>query len=374
MANVLILGGGFSGVVAAERLAQSLAEEHQITLVSRDRSFVFYPGLVDVAFGKSEPSDVSFDLRDAMLDRRIRFIQGEVARIEPDANKVLMARGEVEGVLTYDYLLFALGRRLATEEVPGFFEYAHHLLTIDSAVEFGAAIKSFSGGRAVIGQCCGARLPVPVYETAFALARLLESRSERPRVTIVSPDPPGYQLGDSAIAHALRTTLEDHSIEFLSEFPVERVTPETLISKNGHNINYRLLMLVPPFRGSAVSRTLQPTVGNEGYLNVDNTMRVQKCDRVYAAGDCVNFTGPKMAHMAVHQAEVAAANLALEIAGREPSVTYSHELMMVIDEGGPGTLFIRQDLSESDGATVKQGRFWSWAKWIHDKYWQARHS
>ena len=46
MANVLILGGGFGGVVAAERLAQQLSAEHHITLVSRSRNFVFYPALV----------------------------------------------------------------------------------------------------------------------------------------------------------------------------------------------------------------------------------------------------------------------------------------------------------------------------------------
>jgi len=42
MAKVLILGGGFAGVVAAESLSQQLDEEHEITLVSRGRRFVFY--------------------------------------------------------------------------------------------------------------------------------------------------------------------------------------------------------------------------------------------------------------------------------------------------------------------------------------------
>ena len=41
MATVLILGGGFAGVATAERLAAQLSDEHQITLVSRVRNFVF---------------------------------------------------------------------------------------------------------------------------------------------------------------------------------------------------------------------------------------------------------------------------------------------------------------------------------------------
>jgi sulfide:quinone oxidoreductase len=73
MAKILIVGGGFGGVVAAESLAKKLGTEHQITLVSRSRTFLFYPALVRLAFGRGEPDDVSFDLRAAMLNRRIQF-------------------------------------------------------------------------------------------------------------------------------------------------------------------------------------------------------------------------------------------------------------------------------------------------------------
>src|SRR5947209_1639384 len=52
MANILILGGGFGGVVAAERLARALDPSgHQITPVSRSPRFTFYPALVRLAFG-----------------------------------------------------------------------------------------------------------------------------------------------------------------------------------------------------------------------------------------------------------------------------------------------------------------------------------
>ena len=74
MANVLILGGGFGGVVAAESLVRQLSDEHQITLVSRSSQFLFYPALVRLAFEQCEPDDVSFDLRKSMLNRRITFI------------------------------------------------------------------------------------------------------------------------------------------------------------------------------------------------------------------------------------------------------------------------------------------------------------
>src|ERR1051326_2876269 len=97
MARELILGGGFGGVTAAEALAHQLGEENQITLVSRSKRFVFYPALVRLAFGKCEPDDISFDLRRSLTNRRINFIEGEIARLDLDEREAIVAHGDVEG-------------------------------------------------------------------------------------------------------------------------------------------------------------------------------------------------------------------------------------------------------------------------------------
>ena len=375
MAKVLILGGGFGGVVAAERLAQQLGDEHQITLVSRSRNFVFYPALVKVAFGKCEAKDVSFDLRHAMLDRRVNFIEAEVARIDPVERKVTIAHGEIEGNISYDYLIFALGRRLATERITGFYEHAHHLLNLDKALKFGKAISNFHKGRAVIGQCDGTRLPIPVYETAFALARLLKERGERDqvRITVVSPGEFAAEFEDRDAAIALEKAFGVHEIEFLPNFPIETVTQNSVLTRSGNAINHDLLMLLPPFRGSSAASYLGLT-NDEGYINVDWTMRVTGHERIYAVGDCVNFNGPKMGHMATRQGEVAAMNLAAEIDGHEPVSHYSHELKLVIDEAGNDSIYLQKDIWKESPASIKRGRFWSWAKHAQKEYWQLLHA
>jgi sulfide:quinone oxidoreductase len=371
MAKVLILGGGFAGVVVAERLAEQLGGEHQITLVSRSRQFIFYPALVRLAFGKNQPEDVSFDLRNTLLSRRVNFVEAEVAHIDPVERRVTIAHGEVEGKLSYDYLVFALGRRLATERILGFYEHAHHLLNVDKAIKFHRAIGELHKGRAVFGQCLGARLPVPVYETAFALARRLEDRGERESVTItiVSPSTLEAELGDSRAAHAIENALKAQQIEFVSDFSITSVTENSALTDSGEALEFNLLMLVPPFRGPSAASFMGMKNG-EGYLNVDLTMRVLGMERIYAVGDCVNFDGPKMGHMAVRQAEVAAANLASEIAGHEPAVRYQHEMRFVIDAAGDDTVYLHKDMDASEASTVRQGRFWSWAKRAQQQYWE----
>lgn len=371
MAKVLILGGGFGGVIAAKRLAEQLGDEHQITLVSRSRHFVFYPSLVRLAFGKCQPDDVSFDLRNAMLDQRVNFIEAEVARIDPYERRVTIAHGEVEGKLPYDYLIFALGRRLATERITGFYEHAHHLLNVDKAIKFGKALANFHEGRVVIGQCAGSRLPVPIYETAFFLARRLEENNERERVriTLVSPDPVGSEFGDVDFSVRLQKALDQHQIEFISGFPIAEVTEHAVLTGSGQALNFDLLMLMPPFQGAAAA--LYQGITKDAYINVDWSMRVVGVEGMYAIGDCVNFSGPKMGHMAVRQAEVAAANLAAEIKGHEPVTHYDHEMRLVIDEGGSDSVYLHKDIWTNEPGTIRQGRFWSWAKRAQEKYWET---
>jgi sulfide:quinone oxidoreductase len=375
MAKVLVLGGGFGGVVAAERLAEQLGDEHQITLVSRSRQFVFYPSLVKLAFGKCDPQDVSFDLRRAMLDRRVNFIEAEVARIDTEEKKVAIAHGEVEGNLPYDYLVFALGRRLATERISGFYEHAHHLLNLDKAIKFGKALANFHEGRAVIGQCDGTRLPVPVYETALALSRMLEEKGERERVsiTVVSPNEFGSEFGDGDATLTLQKTFTDRQIQIVSNFPIESVTQNAVATRDGRTIGHDLLMLLPPFRGSSAASRIGIT-DEEGYINVDSMMRVSSHKGIYAVGDCVNFSGPKMGHMATRQAEVAARNLAAEIQGREPVAHNSHELKLVIDEAGHDSLYLHKDIGNEGTVTIKRGRFWTWAKRAQKEFWELSHA
>lgn len=375
MAKVLILGGGFGGVVTAELLAKKLGMEHQITLVSRNSSFVFQPAMVRLAFGAIKADDVSFDLREAMFDRRVGFVEAEVARIEPHAHNVRLASGEVAGDMSYDFLVCALGRRVATEDIPGFYEHAHHLLTIESAQRFGRAIQNFHNGHAVIGQCPGARLPVPVYETAFALSRLLDERGElgHTKITVVSPDNADAQFGDVEAADALRTALVAHGIEFQPDFPIVRINPGTVEATGNKFLTYDLLMLVPPFEGASAATRIGIT-DDQGFVRVDRHMRVRDVDGMYAVGDCVNFDGPKMGHMAVNQAEVVAANVVAEIEGRLPNAEYDHEMMLVVDTGGKDSIYLRRNLWTDDVATIKEGLFWHWAKLIQEKYWKTLHN
>lgn len=375
MADILILGGGFAGVVAAETLASRLGKEHRIVMISRHQDFTFYPALVRLAFGKCEVDDVFYDLRQAMLDRRIEFIQAEIAYPDPERREVVIPHGAYKGRMPYDYCVFALGRRLATEQVPGFYEHANHLLTTGAALKFREALQGFHRGHAVIGYCHDARLSVPVFETAFALDRMLRDSGDREavKITVIGPERLGGQLGGAEVEAELAESLRTHDIEFQPDFSVTEVNEHEVITNQNQRMAYDLLMLVPPFSGPGEAMYTGLTDIN-GYIRVDRHMRASGGEHLYAAGDCVNFLGPKMGHMAVLQGQVAAINLTAELAGQEPTARYEHELMLVIDEGGGDSIYLHKDLWADSEARVSQGMFWSWAKHIHQTHWQRTHS
>jgi sulfide:quinone oxidoreductase len=375
MAKVLIVGGGFGGVVAAESLAKRLGNEHEITLVSRSRKFLFYPALVRLAFGECEPDDIAFDIREAMVDRRVRFVKGEVARIYPSERHITLARGDFVGDMPYDFLVLALGRRLKTEQVTGFFEHAHHLLGIRDAQKFGEAARGFDRGHAVIGYCPGARLPVPVFETALALARLLDERGKRGRckITIVSNESPDEMFGGIPMSEALKDVLDSHRIDVICDFPISQVTPASVVANDGRSLSCDLNMIIPPFVGPGALVATGIT-DEQGYVRVDTTMRAEATERVYAAGDCVSFKGPKLGHMAVRQGEVVAENLVAEIQGKALTAVYDHEMMLVIDAGGNESIFVQKDLWGDDEANIQHSRFWAWAKRKQESYWKAKHA
>ncbi|MGD9589546.1 MAG: NAD(P)/FAD-dependent oxidoreductase [Pyrinomonadaceae bacterium] len=374
MANILILGGGFAGLVAAERLAHSTGPEHQITLVAPNRNFTFYPALVELAFGETEADSITFDLREKLDLLDVRFIQGELLRVNRSAQTAEITGDDMKGDLNYDIVVFAMGRRLATEKVSGFFEYSHHLLGVKAAKKFGDAVNDFKAGDIVLGVCPGGRLPVPVCETAFALARRFEAEIEAGTVTIkvIFPESLAAAFGGAAIHNQLEAAFAKHKINVLYDVPIIEITADEVISSEKHHIKHDLLMLVPPFRGQAIVRDLGIT-NEEDFVKVNDRMEVHGMDMAYAAGDLVAFSGPKFAHMAVRQAEVAAANILSELKGETPSQAYYHEIATVIDAGGPESIYLHYGVWDDNVYRIRQGSFWGWAKEVHDRVWRARH-
>lgn len=181
------------------------------------------------------------------------------------------------------------------------------------------------------------------------------------------------ELTDSETGQALRDALETHRIDFHPDFPVSRITAKSVLTGRGGQLDYDLLMLLPPVRGASAVRGMGIT-DSDGFIRVDQRLRVRGVEGMYAIGNCVNFPGPKMGRMAVSQEMVAAANLASEVEGQKPLAKYEHEMTPAVDEEGRDSLYLHKRFWGDGGSIAGLGRILGDADLAHQGYRRSAHA
>jgi NADH dehydrogenase len=104
--RVLILGGGFAGLNAAQKLRRASVD---VTLIDRRNFHLFQPLLYQVATGSLSPGEISAPLRGVLSrHKNTQVLLGEAVDIEPDAKRVILRDG---AAFTYDSLIVATGSK-----------------------------------------------------------------------------------------------------------------------------------------------------------------------------------------------------------------------------------------------------------------------
>ena len=101
--HVVIIGGGFGGLAAAQALAKAKVT---VTLVDRRNHHLFQPLLYQVATAALNPGDIAYPIRAALAAQaNARVALAEARSIDAAARRVQLDDGE----LAYDYLIVATG-------------------------------------------------------------------------------------------------------------------------------------------------------------------------------------------------------------------------------------------------------------------------
>jgi NADH dehydrogenase len=102
--RVLIVGGGFGGLLCAERLGKTAAD---VTLVDRRNFHLFQPLLYQVATGGLSPANIAAPLRSILKrQRNVKTLLGEVVGFDGGVKEAILADG---GRFAYDILVLATG-------------------------------------------------------------------------------------------------------------------------------------------------------------------------------------------------------------------------------------------------------------------------
>lgn len=135
MKRVVIVGGGFGGLLAARGLRHAAAE---VTLVDRQNFFLFQPLVYQVATGSLSSVEVAIPLRQALRrQRNARVVLGEVTALDLDAKTVRaehLPNGET-ATLPFDVLAVAGGSRYSYFGHDDWAPHAPELKTLDGALD-----------------------------------------------------------------------------------------------------------------------------------------------------------------------------------------------------------------------------------------------
>jgi NADH dehydrogenase len=134
--RVLIVGGGFGGLNAAQALAKA---EVQVTLIDRRNFHLFQPLLYQVATGGLSPANIAVPLR-AVLKRQknTRVLLGEVVNFDLERRLAILK----DGTEPYDSLIVATGSRHHYFGHPEWEKFAPGLKSIEDATTIRRRILS----------------------------------------------------------------------------------------------------------------------------------------------------------------------------------------------------------------------------------------
>src|SRR5689334_10899989 len=86
--RVVILGGGFAGLNAAQKLRRAPVD---VTLIDRRNFHLFQPLLYQVATGSLSPGEISAPLRGVLSKQKnARVLLGEAKDIDPAAKRIVL--------------------------------------------------------------------------------------------------------------------------------------------------------------------------------------------------------------------------------------------------------------------------------------------
>src|SRR3984893_11111086 len=126
--RVLILGGGFAGLNAAQKLKRAPVD---VTLVDRRNFHLFQPLLYQVATGSLSPGEIAAPLRGVLSrQKNAQVLLGEAVDIDPDAKRVILRDG---ATLEYDSLIVATGSKTSYYGNDAWRDWAPSLKTVEEA-------------------------------------------------------------------------------------------------------------------------------------------------------------------------------------------------------------------------------------------------
>jgi NADH dehydrogenase len=321
--RVVVLGAGYAGVTAVQRLEREL-DEAELTWLSEDDRHLLLHEVHRVVKDPGVVSDITVPVEEIAAPST-GFVEGTVEGVDTGQRLVELADGRT---VDYGYLLIAIGSRTAFYGIPGLAEQAHTLKGLDDAhaihdavVEAAREATPAEPAEVVVG---GAGLSG--IQCAGEVAELRDDAGYPIEVSLVEATPDILPGMDSDLQAAVRRALDAADVRVLTDDPIVEARDSDVVFDERDPLPFDVLV----WAGGITGREALSDAGldaDHDRVETDETFRTSD-DRVFAVGDSAlveqdGDVAPPTAQAAWQAGAVAGENVARRLGGR-PLRTWTH--------------------------------------------------
>ncbi|OLS32445.1 MAG: Sulfide dehydrogenase [flavocytochrome c] flavoprotein chain precursor [Candidatus Heimdallarchaeota archaeon AB_125] len=323
MKNIVVVGGCFAGITVANKLVRKLRrKDAKVILIEPNEFNIYEPQYVFWGFKKYPQSKFTKPMN-KVLSGKVTWLRTVATHIDSVKKQISLSNGET---LPYDYLVLATGAKMDEAQVDSYDDdKIHHFYLADATKKLQDALKNFAGGTIVISpSTVPYKCPPAPAEFTFLLDTYLRKNNLRDKTTIKYLYPLMRPYPEARVSEKVQKLFDKRGIEFVEFFNYETVDKENrkVISLEGEEIEYDLLVLIPPHMGHEI--IIDSDLGDrEGFVRTDRfTLKVKDQENMYAIGDCTDMPISKSGAAAHFSAPALIKNILLEMKGKVPTKKY----------------------------------------------------
>ena len=352
---MLILGGGFGGLSAANEIRKNLTSlQIKITVIDKKDWFMIGFAKLWIING-TRTFENSIGSLNELTKKEINFIKEEILQIDLQ-NKNIKTTTKM---LSYDFLIIAMGAVLAPEKISGLSENGMNLYDHNQLIEIHNKLKNMKTGNIAISiMGMPYKCPPAPFEASLLIDSMLRKEGVRDSIQIhfYSPAPITLPVAGTEISQQILDLINSQNIVFHDSCKIKSVEKNKLIFQNGEAF-FDLLLAIPPHIAPKVIYELG-LAKEGGFIPIDRECKTP-FENVFAVGDVTTLSVtetasvPKAGVFAEGEAIIVAQNIISKIQSKKESALFNGKGGCFIESGKNTASLIEVDMFSEPKPSTK---------------------
>lgn len=336
MKKIVVLGGGYAGVLTAKKLAKKFKKNKdvQITLIDKQSYHTMLTELHEVAAGRVDEESIRMDLKRIFAGRNVEVVLDEIKTIDFDQKVLVSDQQSYE----YDYLVIGTGCKPTFFGIPGA-EHAHQLWSYTDAVNLREHILNMFRQAALIADkqkrrelltfvtvgagFTGVEMAGELGEWKDELCRSFHIDRDEVSLYIVDFAPKVLPMYPDKLIKKAEKRLIKLGNELVMNSAVSEIHEDKVVLNKGEKvIQTHTVIWAAGIEGSDIVDQASVEKAGRGRIVTNGHLQAKDYEDVYVVGDNIFYIPegeerpvPQMVENAEHSAPVVAHNIAVDING-----------------------------------------------------------